>query len=156
MTLKRALEVAISMEVADTQSSELRGVSLPASKKEESDGLVGSLRAKPSKKGSAEAKQTTKNLQGTCYRCGCKGHLPQECWHRDKECRKCHRRGHIAAACKSKKVTTPRKPQKETSKAHHVQAPDDSDENESGEELSLFTLGTRMAPSLKPGSQYRR
>ena len=33
-------------------------------------------------------------------------------------------------------------------KIHHVQALDDSDENESGEEFSLFTLGTRMAPSL--------
>lgn len=37
-----------------------------------------------------------------CYRCGGKGHAPEECRFKGVECRACKKKGHIAKACRSR------------------------------------------------------
>ena len=108
------------MEVADTQAQLLREA-LQSSKSDETDGVVGTVKMKSVKnpKGSGEAqhavaKQTSKQPRQACYRCGRKGHVSQECWHRNKECRTSARgkKGHIAVVCRSSKKATVAKPRK--------------------------------------------
>lgn len=38
-------------------------------------------------------------LAQNCWRCWSAYHTPEDCFHRDKVCRNCERRGHIARAC---------------------------------------------------------
>ena len=111
LLLKRALELATSMEVADTQAQRLRGA-LQSSKSDETDGIVGTVKMKSAKNPKGSAKQTSKQPRQACYRCGRKVHIPQECWHRDNECRKCGKKGHIAVVCRSNKKATVPKPRK--------------------------------------------
>ena len=135
LTLKRAVEVATSMEVADIQAQHLRGTSIPV--RDESEGSVAFVRRKQvtKAKGHTSACQTPE----ACYRCGKKGHLAEACWHKDKECHKCKKMGHIASSCKSSAKMSS-KPRKLPSKAHHVEQ-----SSEAAEEFQLFMLSSQAA-----------
>ena len=76
LTLKKAHDVAYSMETATKQASELHGHA--------------------STQGSAD---TAHFLKSTCYRCGKTGHSSNSCYFKDQNCRKCGKKGHIAKVC---------------------------------------------------------
>ena len=78
LTLKKAHDVAYSMETATKQASELHGHA--------------------STQGSAD---TAHFLKSTCYRCGKTGHSSNSCYFKDQNCRKCGKKGHIAKVCRS-------------------------------------------------------
>lgn len=48
-------------------------------------------------------------LEKTCWRCLSAYHTPEQCFHADKVCRSCNRRGHIARACVTQVKREPRK-----------------------------------------------
>ena len=101
--------------------------------------------------GKAEAKKP-------CYRCGKSGHAPEKCYHKEKMCNVCKKKGHIASVCRSSKQkqrNTDTKKGQGQSKMHHVQ-----DDDEELEEYALYTLNVdkvnswRVAP-LIDGDEYQ-
>ncbi|XP_062537716.1 uncharacterized protein LOC134206052 [Armigeres subalbatus] len=48
-------------------------------------------------------------LAQTCWRCMSAYHSPEQCFHSDKVCRNCNRRGHIARACSAQFKSEPMK-----------------------------------------------
>ena len=82
LDLEKALAIAIAMETAAKDASELRKESVE----------------------NEMHKMSINNTKGqNCYRCGKSSHDANDCWFKDKTCRKCHKQGHIERVCKSDK-----------------------------------------------------
>ena len=93
LTLKVALDTALSMEAADSTASALHG----------RDAQVNILH-KNKRKFTRQREhqfQKPKEFQ-PCYRCGKNNHMPTQCRFISAICNKCGKRGHIAPACKTK------------------------------------------------------
>ncbi|KAK0144661.1 Gag polyprotein [Merluccius polli] len=85
LTLTRAIEISVSMEMAAKEAqllSAATGKVLKIASTEENSG------GKP------------------CFRCGKLGHPASACWCKDLECHACGKKGHIERACHSKKTGT--------------------------------------------------
>uniref|UniRef100_A0A8C2AUS2 CCHC-type domain-containing protein n=1 Tax=Cyprinus carpio TaxID=7962 RepID=A0A8C2AUS2_CYPCA len=76
LTLQRAIELSVSMELAAKEAQQLSS-------------------------NSKVYKMETEN-KGPCFRCGKTGHSPVTCWYKDMECRSCKKKGHIERACRNK------------------------------------------------------
>lgn len=80
LDLDKALAIAISMETAAKDASELQ-------------------------KDTVENEMHKMSLnyvkKQKCYRCGKASHNANDCWFKEKTCRKCHKQGHIERACKT-------------------------------------------------------
>lgn len=120
LTLARALEIAISMETATKDASELQGKHNEAS--------------------SVHKFHTNQhNEKAPCFRCGKKSHDPADCWFKDKDCRQCNKRGHIQKMCKSRYSDKQgKRTGKGSRKVHEVKETDSDDSNE--ENLSCLNL----------------
>ena len=55
-----------------------------------------------------------------CHRCLKNNHSPQMCQFKQAECNRCHKKGHIARAWRSKQTLTKTEPGKRTIQAHYV------------------------------------
>ena len=86
LTMKRAQEIALSMESADLSAQNLKGDSTPA----ETLNLV-----HPS-----SASTIAPVKLGPCYRCG-RRHDAKSCKFKEATCHKCGKLGHIAPVCRS-------------------------------------------------------
>ena len=93
--LAKALSIAQGMEAAEAQLGQLRQVTGFSSQSSE-EKEVHAVTTAGKRKGSHE-----KGQRKPCYRCGGTGHGPDKCFHKDKQCLKCKKKGHIARACKS-------------------------------------------------------
>ena len=82
---------------------------------------------------------------GTCYRCGGK-HNQLTCRFKSEVCHFCHKRGHIAKVCNSKRNQTPQKKTLDSSKPTH-QVTQDPDTGFS--EYTLFTMPDQHAKPLQ-------
>ena len=60
-----------------------------------------------------------------CHSCGKTNHKRSECYFKDTICRRCSKKGHIKAICKSKQASTINK----GGKIHHIKWNDESDED---------------------------
>ncbi|XP_055680279.1 uncharacterized protein K02A2.6-like [Lutzomyia longipalpis] len=76
-----------------------------------------------------EGPVVAKISQKTCYRCK-KKHDAADCWFKDKDCRKCGKIGHSAAACRSKET-----------KQKKVNAVEEPEESTEGELASINLIG---------------
>ena len=79
-----------------------------------------------------------------CYRCGNNNHNAQDCKSKDAECHFCHKRGHIAPACRQKKSQT--SSTAKSSKTPHrrtkwIATEDDEQAPQQTHDLKLFTIG---------------
>nr|XP_055048287.1 uncharacterized protein K02A2.6-like [Misgurnus anguillicaudatus] len=90
LTLQRAIELSVSMELAAKEAQQL---------------------SSNSKVYRMETEKQTES-KGPCFRCGKTGHSPASCWFKDMECRSCKKKGHIERACRNKmeKKKMPQKP----------------------------------------------
>ena len=77
LTLKKAVETAVAMEMAAKDATELQH------------------------KNGASVNKIGKHFSGKCYRCGRKGHNKNDCRFKEALCHNCNRKGHIKAVCKS-------------------------------------------------------
>lgn len=121
LTLARALEIAVSMETAAKDALELQ-------RKAISECHINKFTSK-------------KSENSLCFRCGKKSHSPTECWFKEKECRQCHRKGHIQKMCKTKATENKRKSfGKRHTKMHELNESDT--ENSDVASLSYIELHT--------------
>uniref|UniRef100_A0AAQ4RGR7 ribonuclease H n=1 Tax=Gasterosteus aculeatus aculeatus TaxID=481459 RepID=A0AAQ4RGR7_GASAC len=82
LTLQKALEVSLSMEMANKDAQQLSTLTLVHE---------------------VSTNVRSKTVGGKpCYRCGRTGHHPEECWCKDLDCRSCGKKGHIERVCKNK------------------------------------------------------
>ncbi|KMQ83817.1 transposon ty3-i gap-pol polyprotein [Lasius niger] len=91
--LKEAMEIAQAFEVASAQTKAMR-----------SD-VVAQITAR--KENVFQGKLDSSSFSGIkCYRCGYRGHVQsdEKCPAKDKECTKCHKRGHFAAMCRMQRA----------------------------------------------------
>lgn len=76
LTLKKAEDIAVSMELTEKEISEI----------------------------SSEPKTVQKaDLHDPCFLCGRRNHLPENCFHKDSECHTCKQKGQISPQCPQKK-----------------------------------------------------
>ena len=100
LTLTRALELALSMEVADENSSTIANIqnttrprrSENQENQENFDEIHKVVQKWPSRSGD----------KSSCYRCGGVNHTSDECSFKDKSCFHCGIRGHISKLCQKK------------------------------------------------------
>ena len=87
LEFKKAMELATAMEIADRNTRDLIAGNL-TEKPEESQ--VHRVTQDPPKQPPRDPKRPTKE----CYCCGGQFHDPDKCRYKDKECYKCHKKGH--------------------------------------------------------------
>ena len=113
LTFEKALEVALSVEAAE---KDVRQIQVP------------SAAVMYHRQGTGQQAQKGEHQMGTrkatpaitlCHRC-LGSHLPQMCQFKQAECHKCHKKGHIARACKSRQNRQGTEPGKSNKKTHYV------------------------------------
>ena len=110
LTLDKALNTAQSVELAARQATQLQKA-LESSQQPEGKILeLSRATTKNSRYEQPAASSKTKTGQRKttgkpCWRCGRSNHTAWNCYFKDSECRKCHKRGHVERACKSKGAT---------------------------------------------------
>lgn len=140
LTLEKALATAVSMEAANRDAQVLQKKSIESG--------VHKMSMNDRKKGNK------------CFRCGKTSHDADDCWFKDKNCRKCSKPGHIERVCRQKSEKKHRdkerenKPQYDRKHRHkakqvhkvtececkHVKCESESDPGSSSESLSCLDL----------------
>ena len=135
LTFTKAVTVAQAVKLAEKRAQQIQS-SVDEEPKEVHK--FSTTNAKPP--GAAKNKDSDKSTKAHCYRCGGK-HNQQTCRFKLETCHFCHKHGHIAKVCKSKKHQSP--PSKPT---HQVrQDPPDSVPSE----YALFTVPDQQSKPLQ-------
>lgn len=138
LTLKRALDLALAIEAADKDASEIQ----------KGDSQEG---ASPLNK--VDAKDG-KGSEINCYRCGGK-HYPKSCHFKDARCYACGKLGHLSRVCQTKKKDnqTPSSKDKKSDTSQRTHLLEDEVTTPGGEQgtsaYSLFTLGSKRPAPYK-------
>ena len=97
LTLTKAYETAMGMEMAAKQAGHLQGQQV------EGTPSVLVVRNRPGQ-GPPRSQRQPLGQGNTCFRCGKSGHGPEKCFFKRQKCRQCGRYGHIQRMCQSKRV----------------------------------------------------
>ena len=119
LDLKKAMDVAISMELAENEARKLK-VDAQDVHGHESVHKVSVTKFKP------------------CYRCGKTNHTPDKCFYKNSQCHTCNEIGHIHKMC-SKRKSGQHKKQKRKSKLNFV-SEDQEEDNFDNEHWTIFSL----------------
>ena len=142
LTYVSARDMALAAEAADKDSKRLRdGVDgndssptlpTPSSNPEGTTvAHVDKQSRKPRSRKPTPSDESRNASSSLCYRCGGK-HEPSKCRYKDYECRYCHKKGHLAVACRKKAKD------KASEQTHRVDASLSSDE-----EYTMYTIRNR-------------
>ena len=95
LSLQKAIELAQGMEAADRNVKSLKGLETAVNKLQ--------LHRNYSKhKSQTSTAAATPTPATPCHRCGQSNHDQRNCRFREAECHLCHKKGHIAPACRAK------------------------------------------------------
>ena len=126
LTLAKAVEIAQAMEAADRQSKEMKGTF-----------------------------SSVLRVDAPCYRCG-EAHDARVCKFREAKCHKCHKMGHIAKVCKSKKPAAKRIPpsgrqskRKEDPRVQLLESEIPPIPDRGQEDLPLFAIGESASRTIR-------
>eukprot|EP00118_Oscarella_pearsei_P023941 m.294194 g.294194 ORF g.294194 m.294194 type:complete len:713 (+) comp40742_c0_seq74:392-2530(+) len=120
LTLANALQIATSMEAAKKQAPTLRsgGSSSEVSKE------IGNLTARGKlPRGSSKSSQP-------CFRCGIKGHSPDDCWHKNKMCTICKKKRLGSRLQNEAEIAVPAEAPIQAKRQVAIEEVDDTDEDE--------------------------
>ena len=155
LTFKKALEIALRMENAMKNVSDLRTIPVPE-------------KVQYVKKGRSSCKQT-KTFQHppppkpgsstVCYRCT-GSHDPDTCKHKKAKCHHCSKVGHLIRACRSNPQNKHlyKKKYEQYKQQHYVEAeteihqtsPKIYEQSQNSETYSMFTVNSNTQGSVKP------
>ena len=137
LTYTKARDMALASETADKDSKRLHEASGEATSAGQVKAEVLKVSSKPSKTGSG----ASRGPQNECHRCGGK-HPPTTCKFKSYECHYCHKKGHIASACRKKKAQLKRESE-QNARAHRVE-----EQHESPEEYTLYRVSCGSSKPL--------
>ena len=120
LSLAKASEIALAMEVAAKDTLELQG---NINKESEVNKINKDSERVPKGKDDVKSKSQ-------CYRCGGSTHESAECYFRYKTCRKCGKLGHIQRVCRSgKSQNSTRRRRDENPNLHSFEVDDERDDD---------------------------
>ena len=115
LTFEKALEIALSVEAAEEDVKQLQKSSATVLYQRHSKNLN-----RPASKSEQASTHKASTATPPCHRC-LGNHIPQTCKFKQAECHKCHKKGHIAKACKTRQGCPVTEQGKATKKAHYVE-----------------------------------
>lgn len=132
LSLKRAVEIAQSLETASKNAKELaqqEGTASPETVHQ----------VTPPRRGKDTG--SAKKFNGSCFCCGRVGHKREQCRLKDEVCRGCGKTGHLVRVCRNK---SRRKRQLYRKKpVHHLE---ESPEEDSDDDCTLYSLNSASKP----------
>ena len=148
LSYTRALEIARGAEVAEKNLREMRAP------RRERDTAGPQATGKQDPVYQITGKQPRKQSFGYCYCCGVPGHKIAECKFKDKLCRLCGKKGHLARMCKSPRTPQPGTPrsqnQRHLRQIRQVEDDPGGDSEDSLEEVQAVNQsGGGKLPPLK-------
>ena len=130
LTLNKAVELAQGLEQASAQASTFHNPN--ASEVHKIQGKGFSSGNKQETKKQQRQKNPSLNSTPKCYRCGMRGHEPDECHFKNATCYKCNKKGHTSRVCTDK------------GKVHQVTKQDEEEEDTGDpEEGYLLKVGEK-------------
>ena len=145
LTYERALEIALSIETAEKDVKNFQ----------RSSGTVMYQRKSADRFPTRNEQISTHRAavpNPPCHRCLGNNHSPQMCPFKQAECNKCHKKGHIAKACRTKRNGRKTKPGNRTRKVNYVMTnPNEHEQATSSDDTTynLFTVaGSGQDPIL--------
>jgi hypothetical protein len=103
LTYATARDMALASETAEKDAKRLHETSSEPTPARQEKAEVFKVTPKPTKTRSG----ASRGIQSDCYRCGGK-HAPATCKFKSYECHYCHKKGHIATACRKRKAQAKR------------------------------------------------
>ena len=100
LSFNEAVDFALARETTVNEAKGIRGDMSGATKT--------GINAVRDKSGEYRSRHPSTNSGKKCYRCGRGSHCPDQCWFKDTECFKCHKKGHISKRCNSKATSKQR------------------------------------------------
>ena len=139
LTLTKALEIAVGMEAAAKEVTELQARSHAA---------AGATSAAADK--DVLQVTTTNSYQKNCYRCGKSGHMAAQCPIKGFRCHNCGKVGHLKRVCRQPKKPFRRQPAVQPRTTHHVKTVIEASEESEGEDMYYLNHVTaKPKPAIK-------
>ena len=123
LTYATARDMALASETAEKDSKRLHETSSEITPAHQEKAEVLKVTPKPTKMRGGASRGT----QNDCYRCGGK-HSPAICKFKSYECHYCHKKGHIATACRKRKAQSKHESEQDA-RAHRVEEERTGDES---------------------------
>ena len=141
LTYATARDMALASETAEKDSKRLHKASSEITPAHQEKAEVLKVTPKPTKTRGGASRGT----QNDCYRYGGK-HSPATCKFKSYECHHCHKKRHIAIACRKRKVQSKRESE-EDARAHRVEEERTGDES-SNKYIMLYRVSCGSSKPL--------
>ena len=107
LTFDKALEIALAVETAERDDKQLQKLS----------GIV--MYQSQGRAQHQSRQEQVNHKASSCYQC-LGNHALRTCQYKEAECHKCHKKGHVARACRTRAEKQGTGPGRKTKKAHYL------------------------------------